>query len=123
MDRGAGQGFGPRRLSPQLYVLSTIRRPPARSDAGAMENTTILQISELRQNPVDRVLRRDLPQGCGGFVHSCGVHDHIIVFDWSRKFDRRFCGAPINHGGCIDSYHGQYFVGMGAKHRMAIEFD
>ncbi len=58
MDRGAGQGFGPRRLSPQLYVLSTIRRPPARSDAGAMENTTILQISELRQNPVDRVLRR-----------------------------------------------------------------
>ena len=28
-----------------------------------MENTTILQISELRQNPVDRVLRR-----CGKFL-------------------------------------------------------
>ena len=82
MDRGAAQGFGPRSLSPQLYVLSTIPRPPARSDAGGMENTTILQISELRQNPADRVVRR-----CGKLL-SAGLRS--VGAAW---FDPRNCNA------------------------------
>ncbi len=82
MDRGSTQGFGPRGLSPQLYVLSTIRRPPARGDAADMENTTVLQISELRQNPVDRVLRR-----CGKLL-SAGLRS--VGAAW---FDPRNCNA------------------------------
>ena len=82
MDRGAAQGFGPRSLSPQLYVLSTIPRPPPRSDSGVMENTTILQISELRQNPADRVVRR-----CGKLL-SAGLTS--VGAAW---FDPRNCNA------------------------------
>ena len=82
MDLRSAQAFGPRRLSPQLYVLSTIRRPPARSDGTTMENTTILQVSELHQNPVDRVLRR-----CGKLL-SAGLRS--VGAAW---FDPRNCNA------------------------------
>ncbi len=47
-----------------------------------MENTTILQISELRQNPVDRVLRR-----CGKLL-SRGLRS--VGAAW---FDPRNCNA------------------------------